>query len=104
MTKKQKIGLALILVPPAVFILNLVVFSIISFVLIQGVDSASIDAATGLANAAPGGAVAGVLRVLSGLVGLVSGIGTPVGFIVGLILILTGAAPVAPQPPAPPTV
>lgn len=80
MTKKQKIGVALMVVPPVLFVLNLIALGIGAAVL-GGMSGESSGFAIVAAN---------IFRVVTGLVGIVSMLGTPVGFIVGLILIVSG--------------
>lgn len=83
MTKKQKIGVALIVVPPIAFVLNLVALGIGAFVLF-GMEGEASGAALLTAN---------VFRVVTSLVGIVSLIGTPVGLIAGIVLLATGGEP-----------
>lgn len=88
MNKQQKAGVALIIAPTVIFIFDLIVFAIVSFVL-----TASSASSSGLSPATSTTTIGIIVRVVLGIVGIVSLIGMPVGLVAGIIWIIKGSAP-----------
>lgn len=80
--KRKILGILLIALPPATLIVVLVLWAIVSMVFSQMIGTGSFDGSQNTAF------IAQILNFVLGLLGLLSLLFSPIGFVVGIILLL----------------